>query len=173
MPILQHTFRRVARVATIAALLLAPARSLGAQGPTLASAQTALSRCSYETCALRLDRSFTGRRVSVGLEGVSSAMGPLGGGLIDAVQPVPAALAEAHAGRRNALKATIATVVASVAAVYAVQGASGDPLLWNDAQVFGGLAVSLAAAGTTLVQMTYAERHFSRAVWLYNREIPR
>ena len=98
-------------------------------------------------------------------------MGLVGGGLANAVNRVPLALAEAQMGRRNAIKATVAAVVGSIAVLYITQGAFSDPLGSSDAQFVGGLLVSVAATGTGVVQSVYAERHFSRAVWLYNREL--
>lgn len=81
-----------------------------AQGPTISATQSALGRCSYDTCALRLDRAiFGGRKIVLGLDAISSPFGLIAGSV---------------------------GVVAGV------------------------------------VQATYAERHFSRAVWLYNRELP-
>jgi hypothetical protein len=38
---------------------------------------------------------------------------------------------------------------------------------------FGALTLGLAGTITAGVQAMYAERHYSRAVWLYNRELPR
>jgi hypothetical protein len=155
-------------------LAIAVISELKAQ-PTITATQSALGRCSYETCAIRLDRSFFGgRRVMIGLEGVDNSMGLIGGGLVNAVDRVPAALAEAQSGRRNSIKAQIFGVVGVFAVAYSLQSAYGtDPLEWNDGAVFGALAVGSAATVTGLVQAMYAERHFSRAVWLYNRELPR
>ena len=155
-----------------AAILAVPA---SAQAPTISAAQSALGRCSYETCALRLDRAiFGGRKIIVGLDAISSPFGLVGGGLIDAVGRVPGAVAEAQSGRRSAIKAGILGLLGSLAIAYSVQGTRGiDPLEWNDAQVFGGLIAGSVGVVAGLVQATYAERHFSRAVWLYNRELPR
>lgn len=155
-------------------MVVAGAHPLAAQGPTVVAAQSALGRCTYETCAIRLDRSFVGgRRINSGLEGVSVPMGFVGGGLVRAVDAVPRALDEASRGRRNAIKATVVGVIAGLALAYSLEGARGDPLLWNDAQVFGGILAAGAATVVTVQQSIYAERHFSRAIWLYNRELPR
>lgn len=165
--------RQFAAAVVIAGSTVLP---LHAQGPTLAAAQSVLGQCSYETCAIRLERTFfSGRRINVGLESVSSSqMGVTGGGLVNAVNRVPLALDEAQKGRRNTIKAVIAGAIGTFAVYYSFQGTRGiDPLAWDDSRVFGGLIVGSAAAMTGLVQSVYAERHFSRAVWLYNREIPR
>lgn len=174
MPSPRQCLRALRRATVVVALLITSSPSLDAQGPVAAAAQPLLRRCSYETCAIRLDRSFFGgRRINVGLDAMSSSMGVFGHGLVAAVDAVPVAVQEAAQGRRNAIKSAIAGLIGSLALTYSLQGARGDPLEWNDAQVFGGLAL----AGVTIVvagqQSIYADRHFSRAVWLYNREIPR
>jgi hypothetical protein len=161
---------------TAVAIVCSTVLPLHAQGPTVAAAQSVLGRCSYETCAIRLERTFfSGRKINVGLESVSSSsMGLVGGGLVNAVNRVPLALDEAQRGRRNTVKAVIAGAIGTLALYYSIQGTRGiDPLQWDDSRVFGCLIVGSAAAMTGLVQTVYAERHFSRAVWLYNREIPR
>jgi hypothetical protein len=162
------------RPLTFAATLCVPSlASLRAQGPTVAATQSALSRCSYETCAIRLDRSlFGGRRVTVGLDAKSTPMG-IGGGLVNAVAAVPQAAEEAQRGRGNSIKAFAAGVIGALAVTWSVSGTGSDALEWNNGKVFGGLALGLAATLTAGQQAVYAERHFSRAVWLYNREIPR
>ncbi len=153
-------------------ILSAPA---SAQAPTVTAARSSLGPCSYETCALRLDRAiFGGRKIIIGLDAVSSPFGLAGGGLVSAVGQVPGALEEAQSGRRNAIKSAILGLLGSLAIVYSVQGTQGiDPLEWNDAQVFGGLIAGSVGVVAGVVQATYAERHFSRAVWLYNRELTR
>jgi hypothetical protein len=161
---------------TAVAIVCSTALPLHAQGPTVAAAQSVLGRCSYETCAIRLERTFfSGRKINVGLESVSSSpMGLVGGGLVNAVNRVPLALDEAQKGRRNTIKAVIAGAIGTLAVYYSFQSTRGiDPLEWDDSKVFGSLIVGSAAAMTGLVQSVYAERHFSRAVWMYNREIPR
>ncbi|MDZ7629900.1 MAG: hypothetical protein U5K74_00735 [Gemmatimonadaceae bacterium] len=157
----------------VAALLLS--MRLGAQGPTVTAARTTLEGCTYDACALRLDRSFFGgRKVVVGLDGQRLPMGAIGGGLVTQVARVPGAADEARAGRGNALKAAIGGVIGTIASVVALnqfdRGNSGSS---NDGVAFGALGVGVVASITAGVQAQYAERHFSRAVWLYNRELPR
>ncbi len=166
------SMRRLAAGLCVALVLALP---LSAQGPTIAGARTALQSCTYDSCAIRLDRAFFGgRKVVVGLDGLALPMGVLGGGLADAVGRVPAAGQEVQQGRGNALKAVLAGLVSSIAVVVAVnQFDGGNSLDSNDGMAFGALGVGLAAGVTAGVQGLYAERHFSRAVWLYNRELPR
>ena len=101
-------------------------------------------------------------------------MGILGGGLINVVDRVPSALTEAKLGRRNAIVSTIAGIAASLAITVALNGLNGSSInTVGDGQVFGAIALGTAGAITAGVQRVYAERHFSRAIWLYNREAAR
>jgi hypothetical protein len=146
-----------------------------AQGPTVASARAAVGVCTYETCAIRLDRGFfSGRKVIVGLDGQALSLGPLGGGLVSVVDRVPAAAAEARSGRGNAIKSAVAGVLGSIAVIVAVRSYGDRDLVIRDEGIaFGALTLGLAGTITAGVQAMYAERHYSRAVWLYNRELPR
>jgi hypothetical protein len=131
--------------------------------------------CTYETCAIRLDRGFfSGRKVIVGLDGQELSLGPLGGGLVSVVDRVPAAASEARMGRRNAIKSAVAGVLGSIALIVAVRNYDDrDRAIRNAGIAFGSLTLGLAGTITAGVQGMYAERHYSRAVWLYNRELPR
>lgn len=166
--------RALSQLTLLVTLLVSGLAPLQAQGPVAAAVQSSLRRCTYDTCAIRLDRAFFGgRRVHVGLDALSSPMGIVGGGLVLAVDAVPLAVEEATMGRRNAIRAAVAGLIGGLALTYSLQGTRGDPLGWNNGQVFGGLllgGVAIVAAGQ---QSIHAERHFSRAVWHYNRELPR
>ena len=101
-------------------------------------------------------------------------MGLVGGGLMFAVERVPGALAEAQLGRRDAIVAAVAGVIGALAIGLSVQAASRDDILSaSDSQLYGGLLVGTAAVLTFGIKATRADQHFSRAVWLYNRELPR
>jgi hypothetical protein len=168
--------RKASLVATILVLSAVIASlPVKAQGPTVASARAAVDACTYATCAIRLDRGFfSGRKVIVGLDGQELSLGPLGGGLVSVVDRVPAAAAEARSGRRNAIKSTVAGVLGSIAVIVAVRSYGDRDLVIRDEGIaFGALALGLAGSITAGVQGMYAERHYSRAVWLYNRELPR
>ncbi len=146
-----------------------------AQGPTVASARAAVGPCTYETCAIRLDRGFfSGRKVIVGLDGQELGLGALGGGLVSVVDRVPAAASEARMGRRNAIKSAVAGALGSIGVLVALRRyGDRDLVLGNEGAAVGVLTLGLAGAITAGVQGMYAERHYSRAVWLYNRELPR
>jgi hypothetical protein len=148
---------------------------LEAQGPTLDAAQSGLGRCTYETCALRRERTmFGGSSIVTGRVGAATPMGLLGGGLVLAVERVPGALVEAQQGRRNAIIAAIAGVVGGLAISLALQNALRDDILAaSDGQFYGSILVGVGATAVFGVNSVRADRHFSRAVWLYNGELPR
>lgn len=147
-----------------------------AQGPTLGGQQSgALRTCTYDRCALRIERAILGgRRIRIGLEGNSESVGPLGGGLIRSVGFVRGALTEAESGRRNAVKAAVLGVIGSIALTSALTSSLASSAEGDVAgSAWGGLVVAVPALITAGVQSVYADRHFSRAVWLYNRDLPR
>lgn len=164
---------RLIAFAVAVSLLSAP--DLSAQGPTQAAARSALGSCTYETCAIRRERAmFGGSRVVTGRDGAWTSAGVLGGGLIFAVERVPAALAEAQHGRRDAIVAAVAGVIGTLALSASLQAAtSADILTASDTQLWGGLLVGAAGLGVLSVKAASADNHFSRAVWLYNRELAR
>ena len=147
-----------------------------AQGPTIDGQRSAALRtCTYERCALRIEGNFFGgRSIRTGLEGVAERVGMLGGGLVRNVGYVPGALMEAEAGRRNAVKAAIAGVIASIALTTAFTSPYASTFENNGAgRAWGGLLVGGAAIIVGGVQTIHADRHFSRSVWLFNRELAR
>lgn len=157
-------------------LAVSSATPMLAQGPTLGGQQSgALRTCTYDRCALRIEGAvFGGRKVRVGLEGNSESLGVLGGGLMRNVGFVPGALMEAESGRRNAVKAAIAGVIGTIALTSALTSPYATTFDGGGAgRAWGGLLIGAAAAVTAGVQATYADQHFSRSVWLFNRELPR
>jgi hypothetical protein len=151
------------------------AATIAAQGPTLIDAQATLRNCTYETCALRLSsRVFRGVAVSRGLYGPQEDFGFAGGALRRAVQAVPAALAEAELGHRRYVRGGVYSIVGTLAstglAVLATRQANSDTRsrnLWIGAAVMGGVSLY---GGT---QIARGDENYSRAIWLYNKEIPR
>ncbi len=149
-----------------------------AQGPTVSSAQATLRDCTYETCALRLSsRVFRGVAVSRGLTGPQEPFGFAGGSLrraVSAVSAVPAALAEAEIGHRRYVRGGVYTLVGSLASVglalLATRDANNRSLsrnLWIGAGTMGLVTASGAS------EIARGDESFSRAIWLYNKEIPR
>jgi len=159
---------------SIAALPLF-ASAVAAQGPTLADAQTTLRACTYETCALRLStRVYRGVAVSRGLNGPHEQFGFAGGSLRRAVSAVPAALAEAEVGHRRYVRGGIYSLVGTVAstalAVLAVRDAN-NPNATRNLWLGSAAMVGVGVYGGT--QIARGAESYSRAIWLYNKEIPR
>jgi hypothetical protein len=163
------------RAAVLLVSCVVSASSAYAQGPTIAAAQTALRGCTYEACALRISTGvFSGERVSKGLMGQSEPFGFGGGGLVRAVNAVPSALKEAQAGRGLRIKGSVITVISALASgiltVAALREANSDALTRN-LWIATGVSTVATFYGGALVSRS--EEHFSRAVWLYNKELPR
>ncbi len=167
--------KHVVAILAVAISTLTFRSSVMGQGPTISAARSAVSRCAYDVCALRIEPAFFGsRKLVVGLDGVRTDFGMLGGGLIGAVDPVPAALAEARQGRRKNIVAAVAGIVAAAGIIVSLNSATSTGFDGtNDGQLFGALAVGAVGTVVAVVQQVGAERHYSRAVWLYNRELPR
>lgn len=160
---------------SIIAVTVSGAFDAGAQGPTLDNARGVLQGCTYDSCALRLSTHlFRGVTVRKGLSGPEEQMGFAGGGIVRAVAAVPSAATEAAIGhrryRRGGIFTLVGTIASSTLAVLAVRDANSRTLtrnLWIGAGVMGGATFY----GGTLIAR--GDESFSRALWLYNREIPR
>ena len=146
-----------------------------AQTPTMTAARVAPSSCPYDLCALRVEPGFLGgRTLVVGVDGVRTNFGFQAGGLVRAVDRVPAALAEAQLGRRNAIVSNVFAALAGIALVVALDGVTyPNSDKRGNGQAFGALLTGGAIALVGGVQRVYAERHYSRAIWLYNAALPK
>lgn len=151
------------------------ASAVAAQGPTLADAQTALRSCTYATCALRLStRVFRGVAVSRGLNGPLENFGFAGSSLRRAVSVVPAALAEAEIGHRRYVKGGIFSVVGGVASTALTLFALRDSYSPNTTRALWIGSAAMAGVGVYGgTQIARGAESYSRAIWLYNKEIPR
>ena len=149
--------------------LVAP-RPLPAQQPPLAS-------CSYDACALRVEPRFLGLALVRGTAGESVArLGLFGPNLERIVQDADSAVRHARQYRRSqnrggaaALAGTALTVAAVVQCrdegFYIVPDCSRTAL----SMFIGGAALSLYGG----FELARANRALSRAVWWYNRALPR
>ena len=161
-------------------LLLSVTASLGAQAPTVAASQVGASRCTYATCALRLERTmFGGEQVRAGEDGVAVRMGFSGGALYDLVAGVPEAQRYADLGEKQRFRGNVALTLGTVLISAVLTSALSSPALSgsgsgdNLAQL---LVVSAAGTGAVLYggsQAARATQSFSRAIWLYNQSLPR
>jgi hypothetical protein len=164
---------RFTRRLSIALLLLTCVHvGVHAQSPAVPTAT--LTGCTYDSCAIRLDRGiFGGPTIRIGLEGTPVRMGSFGGQLAKVVLRVPAAEREARAGRANAIRSYAASTLSAVAALTLAFGGSRLGGAGSESRIWTAVGVSALGGTVASVQNVYAGRHYSRAVWLYNREIPR
>jgi hypothetical protein len=165
------------RTSVVLLLLTCLHAGVQAQTPAVPAAQAILTGCTYDSCAIRLDNGFfSGPTVRVGLDGQPARMGAFGGQLAKMVLRVPAAQLEARAGRANAIKSFAASMVSTAGVLALVYGGKGIRAIGSagsESRLWTAVGVSAVGGTVAAVQNVYAARHYSRAVWLYNREIPR
>ncbi len=141
----------------------------------MTAARVAPGSCPYETCALRVEPGFFGgHTLVVGVDGVRTNFGFHAGGLIRAVDRVPAALAEAQLGRSNAIVSSVFATLAGLGLAVALNGVTlpnTDKV--GNGQAFGALVLGAAGGIVSGVERVYAERHYSRSIWLYNAALPK
>jgi hypothetical protein len=152
------------------ALLVAP--PLAAQVAGRDAGQPPLSECTFDTCALRVDPGgvFRGPELLRGAEGRRVVrLGRLGPDLPRLVAGSDSAVAYARAFRPPQQRAGVAGLLAGAAALTGViLDAASDA---NDPTPFSLAAGALGVyAG---FEAKRAARELSRAVWWYNRAIPR
>jgi hypothetical protein len=142
---------------------------LVALGPAAAGAQA----CSYDRCALRREGVFFSQRIVAGVDGrVVARQGFAGFRLDSALAGSDRALAEARVHRRETgvggLLMLAGTVLGAVALVDAAR--NGDELTaGRGAMLAGGAALSVVGGW----RLQIADRALNRAIWWYNRELPR
>ena len=155
---------RHARFATLAALTLV-APSLGAQAPAGA--------CTYDTCALRREGVFFSQRVVAGVGGRVVARQGFAGFRLDSVLAAsPRALAEARIHRREARVGGALLLAGTVLGAVALVDAARD----RDDLTTARATMLVAGAGMSLVggwRAQIADRALNRALWWYNRDLPR
>ncbi len=107
-----------------------------------------------------------------GLDGPALGLGFTGRTLTGLVGRVPAARLEAERGERQRTRGNIAVAIGAAFLVSLIS-ATASP----DAEIGTGHWVSLVGGGAATiyggVQLNRSAQSFSRAVWLFNREIPR
>ena len=174
---------------TAAAALAAAATGAAAQ-PARAAAGAVPARCTYDTCALRRESVFFSERLLAGAEGRVVARPRLFGAfpLDSVVRGVPDAEPHARLYRRERVRSGVLTAVGGALAiagiVSAIDGSDGDCTVVGVGSVVGcsnrnrgrttALVVGSAAfniAGAWRFQI--ADRALNRAVWHYNRALPR
>ncbi len=141
----------------------------------LAKAQ---AQCTYDRCALRLDRKvlnfFGNETLRVGLDGAEMRLGFSGDVLTAAVAGVPEALRSAEQGSIARERGNIALLVGSLvmtAALSQLGTGIDDTFISPRSLVLAGAGAGVSIYGS--VQLSRGSQAFSRAVWLFNRALPR
>ena len=148
---------------------------LAVLAPLGASAQpVAPEMCTYDLCALRVEPAFSGPRLVAGAGGTPAGqLGPFGSALSRAVASNERALEQARIYEQTRVPAFLAALGASLLVV-AATAAAPDPLGDDSAALQTGALVGGVALGVVGVRLGLrSQRAASRAVWEYNRDLPR
>jgi len=123
------------------------------------------SACTYSRCALRVDYGFLSTRLVRGATDERvSRLGWFGSGVdVLLAGPDSAAFHARQYKSRSQISGALGIMAASLAFVGTLQGDDGAPL------VLTGIALELVA----LPYWLGSRRSLDRAVWWYNRELPR
>ena len=131
--------------------------------------------CPYEACALRLStRVFHGVGVQRGLNGPIEPLGSTGAGMVRSVAGVPAAVVEAEAGRQKHLRGGVTSLIGSLAAIslgLIANREANSPSMRRNLWIGSSIGVAVGVYGGT--QIARGDEHFARAIWLYNRALPK
>ena len=148
--------------------------ALGAgTGPFTAVAQSsAAPACSYDTCALRREGVFFSQRVLAGAQGRVVARGGFSGFRLDsALAGSERALAEVRRHRREArLGSALSLAGAVLGGIGIIEGVRLDGATTH------GAALTVAGAlvsGVGAWRLQISDRALNRAIWWYNRDLPR
>jgi hypothetical protein len=151
--------------------LLASSRSLPAQTPPPA-------QCTYDSCGLRLEPGFFGASIKRGVQGQTAAkIGLFNSNIERIVQGSDSATRFARSFRaQHTTAATLGIIAGAVALVSVFQidpwddGGSNDGD--NDLATAGLIGSSVLGLVGAAVEIS-AQRALSRAIWWYNRDLPR
>ena len=170
-----RTVRVAARLGVLATIMAAAAAvPAGAQQ---AEAARAGAGCTYDTCALRRERVVWGERLLVGnterrvrLRGFSYPLDSVFAGH-------ERALAEAAIYRREARAGGLFSLLGlglSVASILSIR----DDCVDRDRCAWTGRSTALVLGGLTTTaiggwRLQIADRQLNRAIWWYNRDLPR
>lgn len=160
----------MSRIAVALFLLLAPAAlqpAVSQQAPAVAEP------CTYDTCALRVERGHVLR----GMEGVPvRRIGLFGPGLEPLVQGSDRAVEYARIYDQTRTTSALLTLAsAAIGGVYglALINDGGRPFQNNDQVRLGAMVAGIGVMFYGTHVQNRAQRAFSRAIWWYNRDLPR
>jgi hypothetical protein len=166
--------RRILAVLATPLAFTLPTGGAQAQAPTMSTAQTTLKQCTYEACALRLERGvFLGDRVRIGLDGAKVGFGFTGSGVTRSVASVPEALAAAKVGQRQRTIGQIVGLASAFTAAGLLSTADFSGNRNDDVRFWTAAGVGVAGGIIGGIQLSRSTESFSRAVWLYNKALPR
>ena len=161
-------------LALAAALLCGPAAAQTPGTPADAApdvpAGATADECTYDLCALRIEPALFGPRIVAGADGVPvGRLSLFGGDLSAAVASNEVALEQARIYEDARLPSVLAAVGASL--LLSVSSASE---VGGDASVRTGALVGAVALSVVGIRLGLrSQRAASRAVWEYNRDLPR
>lgn len=148
------------------------ARSAVGQTPTASSAPFVATSCTYDSCALAIERGFWGQKLRRGLNGPTQGIGFGSSALVRAVTNVADARREAEIGRSRQIRGNITTTVAAlVGALWMSSSVAGS--VARPARLEEGLWVWAGLSVPGVIDQYRAQQNYSRAVFLYNRQLPR
>lgn len=146
--------------------------ALTAASPAFAQDEPADSLCTYDTCALRVESGFLSTRIVRGVEGVPvSGLGLFGTSLSEVVGSSERALEHARIYDRTRTPAALTALGAGLLLGFGAAMA-------QDEQVSDGVGLGMTIGGLGLAVVSIqlgnrSQRAFSRALWWYNRDLPR
>ena len=153
------------------AVLLAFA--LAAASPVFAQ-QGADSLCTYDACALRVESAFLGTRLVRGTEGVPVAsLGLFGSDLSEVVGSSERALEHARVYDRTRTPAVLTALGAGLLLAFGSAATNGEAFEVSDGVALGALLGGIGLGVVSIRLSVQSGRAFSRALWWYNRDLPR
>lgn len=156
----------------VAVMLAAESLSLRAQDTVAAPLSGGPRLCTYDTCALRMESGVFSERIREGVNGPTHRLGYSGASLVRLVASVPTARVEAERGRRQRIRGGLAMTVGGLV-LGQVLASTSSPDASTTARHWITAVGSTAAGIYGGVQLSRSGQSFSRAVWLYNREVSR
>jgi hypothetical protein len=158
---------------TWCALLLLPC-TIGAQRPEPVGV-TPPSACTFDSCSLRIEpRFFLGETIVVGNGRQERPVGFSGRALVDLVAGNDYAQREAQIASRHRIRGGVISAVSTIA------WASLTSIWLNRANRTASDGVFIASTAVIAIGGTWSgyhirkdHQHAARAVWAYNRDLPR
>lgn len=147
--------------------------ALAAVSPVLAQ-QVPDSLCTYDACALRVEPAFLGARLVRGTEGIPVAgLGLFSSNLSEVVAPSERALEHARIYDRTRTPAALTALGAGLLLAFGSAATNGDAFEVSDGVALGALLGGVGLGVVSIRLSLRSRQAFSRALWWYNRDLPR